>query len=205
VTAGIRGATDIGNATTVLLLASDLRDRPTDPCVAVLDELGDRIDRVVPVTITRSATEWLSEWERETGSERAVAACVEVDRKTRSTAPVDAGGVGAEPSVPVERVGDPTDLEGVGRRVSDALQRADEAGDRVGVGVHSLTGVLEHVDEPTAFKFVYTLGEVARRVDGVVVFHLDPAVHDDETVETFRIVCDAVVDADRGRSRTADR
>ncbi|WP_436910984.1 DUF7504 family protein [Halosimplex marinum] len=202
---GIRGAAEIGDATTVLLLASDLRDRPTDPCVAVLDGLGDRIDRAVPVTVTRSATEWLSEWERETGGEPAVAACVDVERETRSTAAVDAGGTDTEPPVPVERVADPTDLEGIGRRVSDALQRADEAGDRVGVGVHSLTGVLEHVDEPTAFKFVYTLGEVARRVDGVVVFHLDPTVHDDETVETFRIVCDAVVDADRGRSRSVDR
>lgn len=199
-TVRVRGAADIGDATTVLLLASDVSDRPTDACVTVLDGLDDRIDRAVPVTISLPATEWLSLWERKIDAEVPLAACVDVDRTTRSvaeTADIDG-------SVPVERVADPTDLEAIGRRVSDVLQRADDAGDSVGVAVHSLTGVLQHADEPTAFKFVYTLGEVARRVDAVVVFHLDPAAHDDETVETFRIVCDAVVEADRRRADGTD-
>jgi len=200
VTGDLRATVDIGDATTVLLLAPDLQEQSTDACMAVLDGLGERVDRVVPVTVTHDASEWLSLWEREVDDGPAVAACVNVDRTTRSTVEtVD------EPVVPVERVSDPTDLETIGRRVSDALQRADEAGDSVGVAVHSLTGLLEHVDEPTGFKFVYTLGEVARRVDGVVVFHLDPNAHDDETVETFRIVCEAVVDATHGRSRSVDR
>lgn len=195
-TVRVRGATDIGDATTVLLLAPDAYDRSTDACVTVLDHLGDRIDRAVPVTVSLSAAEWLSLWERGADTGPPIAACVDVDRPTRSTAPsVDADG-----AAPVERVVDPTDLEALGRRISDVLQRADDAGDRIGVAVHSLTAVLEHADEPTAFKFVYTLGEVARRVDGIVVFHLDPGAHDDETVETFRIVCDAVVDTDHGRS-----
>ncbi|WP_436929327.1 DUF7504 family protein [Halosimplex halobium] len=190
-----RGRAEIGDATTVLLLAPAVGDRPTDACVTLLDGLDGRIDRVVPVTITVPAGEWIGQWERESDGGPALGTCVDVDRTTRSAAVA-----GDDRSVPVERVVDPTDLEAVGRRVSDALQRADDDGDRAGVAVHSLTGVLGHVDEPTAFKFVYTLGEVARRVDGVVAFHLDPSVHDEETVETFRIVCDAVVDATRGRS-----
>jgi hypothetical protein len=199
VTGGVRGAVDIGDATTVLLLAPEVRTRSTDACVAVLDGLGDRIDRAVPVTISLSAAEWRSVWEREVEDGPTLQACVDVDQETRSTVEATDGG----PTVPIERVTDPTDLEALGRRVSDVLQRADEAGDSVGVAVHSLTGVLGHVDESTAFKFVYTLGEIARRVDGVVVFHLDPTAHDDETVETFRIVCDAIVGADRDRSRPA--
>lgn len=194
-TVGIRGAADIGDETTVLVLAPDVGKRSVDACVAVLDRLGDRIDRVVPVTISLAPEEWLSMWERESTTEQTLATCVDVDRTTRSVA--EAGAAGS--AVTVERVDDPTDLETLGRRVSDVLQRADDAGDSVGVAVHSLTDLVRHVDEPTAFKFVYTLGEVARRVDGLVVFHLDPTAHDDETVETFRIVCDAVVDASRGR------
>ncbi|ELZ27607.1 hypothetical protein C475_06795 [Halosimplex carlsbadense 2-9-1] len=198
-TVRIRGAADIGDATTVLLLASDAYDRSADACVTVLDRLGDRIDRAVPVTISLPAAEWLALWEREADTGPPLAACVDVDRPTRSAA----GAGDAHDTVPVERVVDPTDMEALGRRISDVLQRADDAGERVGVAVHSLTGVLGHVDESTAFKFVYTLGEVARRVDGIVVFHLDPEAHDDETVETFRIVCDAVVDTDSGRSAAA--
>ncbi|QPV61674.1 hypothetical protein I7X12_13030 [Halosimplex litoreum] len=198
-TVRVRGAADIGDATTVLLLAPDAYDHSTDACVTVLDRLGDRIDRAIPVTISLPAAEWLSQWERGADTGPPLAACVDVDRPTRSAA----GAATADSTVPVERVVDPTDLEALGRRISDVLQRTADAGDRVGVAVHSLTGVLQHVDEPTAFKFVYTLGEVARRVDGIVVFHLDPGAHDDDTVETFRIVCDAVVDTDRGRSTAA--
>jgi len=195
VTGGLRGAAGIEDETTVLVLAPDVGERSVDACVAVLDGLGERIDRAVPVTVSLAPAEWLSVWERDSGAEGALAACVDVDRTTRSVA----GAGAAEGAVPVERVGDPTNLETLGRRVSDVLQRVDDAGDSVGVVVHSLTDLVRHVDEPTAFKFVYTLGEVARRVDGVVLFHLDPTAHDDETIETFRIVCDAVVDASRGR------
>ena len=92
----------------------------------------------------------------------------------------------------VEHVRDPTALERVGRLVSDVLQRAADNDQRVGVTVHSLSDLLQFVDEATAFKFAYTLSEVVRRVDGTVYFHLDPAAHDEETVETFSVVCDRV-------------
>jgi len=191
------GAVDLSETPLVLLLAPAVRDRPMDACVRALEGIGDDIDRVTAVTITDSARDWLSIWDQTSMCESTPVTCIDVDGATRSTTT----DVVSTARTQVERIRDPTDLEAVGRRVSDALDRADEADDATGIVVHSLTGILQHVDESTAFKFVYTLGEVIRRVDGIVFFHLDPGAHDAETVETFRIVCDAVVDWDRAGRR----
>jgi hypothetical protein len=179
------------DVTTALLFAPAVGDATASVC-ATLSEFTDQpLDRVVPVTVTQSASDWLRTWERVGRS--VPVTCVDVDGDTRSAA----GPAVTSPSVPVERVSDPTDLEAVGRQVSDVLQDAADDGERVGVTVHSLTGVLQHVDEATAFKFVYTLGEIVRQVGGVVVFHLDRDAHADETVETFSVACDAAVELDR--------
>ncbi|WP_123536195.1 DUF7504 family protein [Halosimplex salinum] len=192
---GTDRASEIDGATTVLLLAPNVQDRSMDACARALRGRSGRLDRVVAVTVTGSAADWLSMWDRTSTGEPKPVTCVDVDGDTRSAASVSSA-----PSGAVERVSDPTDLESLGRRISDVVQRADETDDRVGIAIHSLTGMLQHVDDQTAFKFVYTLGEVIRRVEGTAFFHLDPAAHDQETIETFRIVCDAVVHADRGRS-----
>lgn len=188
---------NLSETTLVLLLAPAVRDRPMNACVRALEGIGDDIDRVVAVTVAGSARDWLSIWDGAVPSDAMPVTCIDVDTGARSmTQPVSAGA-----TTQVERVHDPTDLEAVGRRVSDVLDTADEADEATGIVVHSLSGILQHVDESTAFKFVYTLGEVIRRVDGIVFFHLDPGAHDTETVETFRVVCDAVIDWDRAGRR----
>ncbi|WP_415378619.1 hypothetical protein [Halosimplex sp. TS25] len=191
----------LADATTVLLLAPDVQSRSMDACVRAFRRIDDSIDRVAAVTLTGSASEWLSLWTHSTLSGTKPVTCVEVDETTRSAAVATDGATDAT----VERVSDPTDLEALGRRISDVLERADDAGDDVGVAVHSLTGILRHVDESTAFKFVYTLGEVTRRVDGVAFFHLDPDAHEPTTVETFRILCDTVVQSEGPRFTVVDR
>ncbi|WP_436923238.1 DUF7504 family protein [Halosimplex amylolyticum] len=191
---GPDGDSEFAGATTVLLLAPDVQSRPIDACVRAFQRVDERVDRAAAVTITKSASEWLSLWDRSPVSTTTPVTCVDVDEATRSAASRSEDTAGAT----VRRVSDPGDLEALGRQVSDVLQQADEAGDDVGVAVHSLSGILRHVEESTAFKFVYTLGEVTRRVDGVAFFHLDPDVHEPATVETFRILCDAVVQFDGG-------
>ncbi|WP_459194517.1 DUF7504 family protein [Halosimplex sp. J119] len=200
-TVGVDRDTSFEDTTTVLLLVPSAQNRSVDACVRAFRRIDEQIDRAAAVTIGRSASEWLAQWERKPVSATMPVTCVDVDEDTRST--VNTGGDVSEATV--ERVSDPTDLEGVGRRISDVLERADEAGDEIAVAVHSLTGVLRHVDESTAFKFVYTLGEVTRQVNGVVFFHLDPDAHDQTSVETFRILCDAVVECNGARASVTDR
>lgn len=179
-------------AATVLLLAPEVGSTAGVLSAAALDG-GRQPDRAVAVTVTGTAESWLDGWERRGGPSTAIT-CVDVDGATRSAASEsDRTTPGAE----IERVTDPAALEELGRTVSDVLQRADDEGESVALFVHTLDDLLAHVDEATAFKFVYTLGEVVRRVDGVAYFHLDPDAHDPETVETFSVVCDRVVELDR--------
>jgi len=178
-------------AATVLLLAPEAGSTAGVLSAAALDD--DRPDRVVAVTVTGTAERWLDGWNRRTQSDPAVT-CVDVDGATRSTAS-ESDRVG--PGVEREHVADPAALEELGRTVSDVLQRADDEGESVALFVHTLDDLLAHVDEATAFKFVYTLGEVVRRVDGIAYFHLDPDGRDRETIENVSIVCDRTVEIDR--------
>ena len=173
----------------VLLLAPDARDTATS-AAALLESESESLDHVVGVTVTESAASWVRAWERHAGASTRVS-CVDVDGRTRAVA-----GDGGESVVPA--VEDTQDLETLGRTVSDVLERATDGGERVGLAVHSVSDLLYHVDASAAFKFVYTLGEVVRRVDGTVYFHLDPAAHDAETIDTFAAACDAVVHLDGG-------
>jgi len=181
---------------TVLLLAPDIGSTAGEVVAAALEE---RPDRVVAVTVAGTAERWLDGWRRSASSSPATSVtCVDVAGDTRSVT-AEAERLGDDhdgTGVAVERVRDPTALEELGRTVSDVLQRADEADERVAVVVHTLSDLCTHVDEATAFKFVYTLGEVVDRVDAAAYFHLDPAAGGPETVETFSVVCDDVVELD---------
>lgn len=176
-------------ATSVLLLAPMVRDTATEAAATLLERGSRPVDHVVGVTITHSAESWVRAWDRHAGSSTRVS-CIDVDGGTRAVAASD-GGL-ARPSV--EQVADPSDLEALGRAISDVLERATDNGERLGLAVHSVSDLLHHVDEATAFKFVYTLGEVVRRVDGTAYFHVDPDSHDVDTVDTFATTCDAVVE-----------
>jgi len=185
------------DVTTELVLAPAVGSASVGACLDRIASDEPGFDSVVAVTVTGSAADWLERWDRHDELSSTSVTCVDATERTRSTA-----FSGADPTrevtadATVQRVDRATDLERVGRKVSDVLQRADEGGERVGVAVHSLSDVVQRVDEATAFKFAYTLGEVVRRVDGTAYFHLDPAAHDEETVETFTVVCDRVTDAD---------
>lgn len=188
-TAGDDDADVLADASSVLLLAPAVRDAGASAAATLLEKGSQTHDRVIAVTVTQSAETWLRSWERHADPLTRVS-CIDVDGDTRSAAEADGGCQ----TVPVEQVAEPSDLETLGRTVSDVLERATDDGERVGLAVHSVTDLLHHVDEATVFKFVYTLGEVVRRVDGMVYFHLDAAAHDGETVNTFAAACDAVVE-----------
>jgi hypothetical protein len=180
----------IDDATSVLLLAPAVRDAAAGAAAKLLEKDSQTHDRVVAVTFSQSAESWTRVWDRHVGVATNVS-CIDVDCGTRA-----ASADGGSAAVPVERVAKPADLKTLGRTVSNVLEQASDRGERVGLAIHSLTDLVHHVDEPTAFKFVYTLGEVVRRVEGTVYFHLDPGAHDDESIDTFAAACDAVVDID---------
>lgn len=192
-TGGGDGSDVLTEAKSVLLLAPAVRDAGASAVARLFENGSEPLDRVVAVTVTQSAERWFDAWKRHADAMTDVS-CIDVDSGTRSTMTADGGCT----TMPVEQVAKPSDLETLGRAISDVLEQSRDEGERVGLAVHSVTDLLHHVDEATVFKFVYTLGEVVRRVDGTVYFHLDAGAHDAETVNTFAAACDAIVELNGG-------
>jgi len=199
-TQGDDGVDVLDAAESVLLLAPAVRNAGANAAATLLERGSRPLDRVVAVTVSGSADQWVDAWNRHADPLTRVS-CIDVDGGTRSVTEADGGCT----TVPVERVAEPSDLETLGRAISDVLERASDDGERVGLAVHSVTDLLHHVDEASVFKFVYTLGEVVRHVDGTVYFHLDAGAHDGETVDTFAAACDAVVELNDGVTVTDQR
>ncbi|WP_435128267.1 DUF7504 family protein [Halobaculum sp. D14] len=87
-------------------------------------------------------------------------------------------------------VASPSDLTGIGMRYSDVYREFNHSGlDRVRTGLCSLSTLLSFGDLQTVSRFVHTLVGRIDAVDGIGVFLIDPAIHDDRTVSTISQFC----------------
>ena len=97
-----------------------------------------------------------------------------------------------DPDVParVLPVSGPSDLTGIGMRFSDVCVdfRGDDV-ERVRTGLFSLSTLLSFGDLRTVSRFVHTLVGRIDSVDGLGVFLLDPASHDERAVRTLTQFC----------------
>ncbi|MFQ3320729.1 MAG: hypothetical protein ACI8UR_002343 [Natronomonas sp.] len=86
----------------------------------------------------------------------------------------------------VTTVGDPSDLTGIGIRFSDAYQRfADMGVERVRTGVVSLSTLLTFKELRPVARFTHTLRGRIASVDGLGIFLIDPAQHDERAISTI--------------------
>ena len=87
-------------------------------------------------------------------------------------------------------VSGPADLTGIGMRFSDVYVEFDGNGvERVRTGLFSLSTLLSFGDLRTVSRFVHTLVGRIDSVDGLGVFLLDPASHDERAVRTLTQFC----------------
>lgn len=188
---GERGTLD--RASSLLVLAPEVRDATVGAFATLLATTDRPIDHVVPVTVGRSPMQWLVEWENRVASQPRRVTCVDVEDLVRSTAAPTSS---ADRTIQVRSVPDVTDLAHLGTAITDVVRDAAAADERAAVCVHSLTDLLQHADEQRVFNFVVTLADRAARNDAVVYFHLDSDGYDQETIDKFAATCDAVVELD---------
>jgi hypothetical protein len=94
-------------------------------------------------------------------------------------------------------VSSPGDLTGVSMPVSEFLK----ATDRPVLAVDSLSAILYYADDSAVFRFLSVLSAHIRRRDGLGLFVLTPAAHDEQTVHTFAQAFDGRVELERDRVR----
>ena len=125
-----------------------------------------------------------------------IVCCDETRGAAAASGATDGPGPGPGPGAGpwIATVSSPGDLTGLGVRIEQALSTWAETPAPVELCFHSLTTLLQYVDERAAFRFCHAL---TRRVDTTGAsahFHLDPAAVDDRTVKTLASLFDRVED-----------
>ncbi|GAB3313313.1 hypothetical protein EI982_17475 [Haloplanus rallus] len=91
------------------------------------------------------------------------------------------------------------DLTGIGMRYSKLYREFHEEGiEAVRTGLFSISTVLSLTELQTVSRFVHTLVGRVSKVDGLGVFLVDPAMHDERELRTISQFCDGRIDVREG-------
>lgn len=190
---------EFAEANAVLVLTPPLGEGDGAACSSLLSGTPGDETNVLSVTFNQSPDTRMEQW-RNTGGpvDPANLGFVVVGDGVRSAA-VATPGVGREPEElgpTVVSVSSPADLTGIGIKLGNFFE--DWAGDSNDLRLcfHTLTTLLQYADLRSVYQFVHVLTGRVRTVGGLAHFHLDPAAHDERTVNTLLGLFDGVVEPD---------
>ena len=144
---------------------------------------------VAAVTYTPPPETWISDWRSH--NDRLPAELAFIHANTVETTG-DEGDSAVPPDIPVSRV-DPNQPMDIIAPLSEQLTRWNGNGNKTLVSVQTLTILLEYVDFDTAFRYLHILTHRVQAADAIGFYHMDPDIHDEETVNTLKTLFDAVV------------
>ncbi|WP_115862873.1 helix-turn-helix transcriptional regulator [Halorussus litoreus] len=145
---------------------------------------------VAAVTYTPPPETWISDWNAHV--DRLPAELSFIHANTVETTGED-GENGVPEGVTVSRV-DPNQPMDIIAPLSEQLTRWADNGNQTLVSVQTLTVLLEYVDFDTAFRYLHILTHRVQAADAIGFYHMDPDIHDEETVNTLKTLFDAVVE-----------
>lgn len=178
----------------VLVLAPTMGPSEGELCADLVFTTPPGRTNLLAVTMTQSADDRLDVWRRARGELPTRIRIVEVGGSRRSAAgasqPIDSGGVS------VANAGDPGDLTGLGIVLTETLSEWADGAHRMVFCFHSLTPLLQHADLNRVYRFLHVLTGHLSSSGVASHFHLDPAAHDNRTVNTLKTLFDAVVEPD---------
>jgi predicted DNA-binding transcriptional regulator len=167
--------TPTGNRTCLELLASTARPAGAN---------------VVAITYTPPPETWISDWKAH--KDRLPAELGFIHANTVETADEDRA-ESVPPEVSVARV-DPNQPMDIIAPLSEQLTRWGGNSNQTLVSVQTLTILLEYVDFDTAFRYLHILTHRVQAADAIGFYHMDPDIHDEETINTLKTLFDAVVE-----------
>lgn len=151
---------------------------------------------VAAVTYTPPPETWISDWKTHVG--RLPDELAFIHANTVETTAEE--GPGVPDGVSVSRV-DPNQPMDIIAPLSEQLTRWKNNGNQTLVAVQTLTVLLEYVDFDTAFRYLHILTHRVQAANAIGFYHMDPDIHDEETVNTLKTLFDAVVEvSDDGES-----
>jgi hypothetical protein len=185
------------SASNVMLLTPSLGTEGSDVCGDLLSVERPSEENVLAVILNDSPDGWLDRWERTVGPERpAKTSFVTANEQTRSVAAGASGGSALPASMTIHTTPSPGDLTGLGMRISDQLGDWQADDNQIVVEFDSLTTLLEYSDRQSVFKFMHVLKGRVEAADALAHYHMDPAAHSTEELNTFKSLMDAVVEVE---------
>lgn len=100
---------------------------------------------------------------------------------------------GETTEIVTQRVPDPSDLPRLGIAASRAVTDSDGEGP-IRICIDSLTAMLQYADRGRVYRFVQVLQDRLAQADTLAHYHMNPAAHDEQTMETLRQLFEAVVE-----------
>jgi hypothetical protein len=97
------------------------------------------------------------------------------------------------PTVSVRSMTNPSDASRLGMVIDDVVSAWEDEPYPTRVCFHSLSGLLEYMNDETAFRFIHTLLRRFAAVDAVAHFHMDTEAQSIETLRTLQVLFDEVV------------
>jgi len=173
----------VGEATSVLVLAPAFGEGDECACVDLLTDTRREGSNVLSVTFSAAPEELLLRTERTDDAPRERTAVL--DARDR---PADAGGDAVEDraGVTVERLPSTADPIGVALAVGRRLGAWAEAPEPGVACLHSLTALLESVDERKAIRLVDALNRCFKSTGILGHYHMDPTAHEERVLAAFR-------------------
>ncbi|MFC7080577.1 helix-turn-helix transcriptional regulator [Halorussus caseinilyticus] len=145
---------------------------------------------VAAVTYTPPPETWIADWKAHVEDFPAELAFIHANT-------VEKSGEDASTELPsdvsVARV-DPNQPMDIIAPLSEQLTRWKGNGNQTVVSVQTLTVLLEYVNFDTAFRYLHILTHRVQAADAIGFYHMDPDIHDEETVNTLKTLFDAVVE-----------
>ena len=176
----------------VLLLSPLANGCDEEACLDLLSISEDTNRTVMFISMTRAADDvvdlWMSHF---TDAPSRMVIISAVDQATSEGMSTEELLSGLSPTViPLDHPGNLTEF---GVRLTDQLVESNADETRAMVCIHSLTALLQYVSLDELFRFLQTFHGQIKSVGGVAHCHLNPAVHDETTTSTLRLLFDRTV------------
>ncbi|USZ68352.1 helix-turn-helix domain-containing protein [Halorussus salilacus] len=143
---------------------------------------------VAAITYTPPPETWIADWRTRVETLPAELAFIHANKIQTAS---------EEESLPegvsVARV-DPNQPMDIIAPLSEQLTRWEGNGNETVVSVQTLSVLLEYVDFDTAFRYLHILTHRVQAAGAIGFYHMDPDIHDEETVNTLKSLFDAVVE-----------
>jgi hypothetical protein len=174
-----------------LLVLQSTEEMESDQVCSTLLCGGEASRNVVMVTFEDAPTERLSTL-RDCVYESNEVVIVDIGdmASTAGTTEFDTEGWA---NVSVRPMTNPSDASRLGMVIDDVVTEWAEEPHDTRVCFHSLSGLLEYMDEETAFRFIHTLLRRFAAVDAAAHFHMDTEAQSIETLRTLQVLFDDVV------------